>query len=88
MPRPFLSFALYKSDGWMGGDKVSCLPDSFSQFTSLLRFYNNTFQRNAVKGDPRANDPEVQMTRKGVQGTNPASWRMWKANDPWGMFAR
>jgi hypothetical protein len=26
------------------------------------------FQGNAVKGDPRANDPEVQMTRKGVRG--------------------
>jgi integrase/recombinase XerD len=26
------------------------------------------YQGNAVKGDPRANDPEVQMTRKGIRG--------------------
>ncbi len=26
------------------------------------------YQGNAVKGDPRANDPEAQMTRKGVRG--------------------
>jgi integrase len=26
------------------------------------------YQGNAVKGDPQANDPEVQMTRKGVRG--------------------
>lgn len=26
------------------------------------------YQGNAVKGDPRANDPEVQMTRQGVRG--------------------
>jgi hypothetical protein len=26
------------------------------------------FQGNTVTGDPRANDPEVQMTRKGVRG--------------------
>jgi integrase len=26
------------------------------------------YQGNALKGDPRANDPEVQMTRKGVRG--------------------
>jgi integrase len=26
------------------------------------------YQGNTVKGDPRANDPEVQMTRKGVRG--------------------
>lgn len=26
------------------------------------------YQGNAVKGDPRANDPEIQMTRKGVRG--------------------
>src|SRR5947199_10633622 len=26
------------------------------------------YQGNAVKGDPRANDSEVQMTRKGVRG--------------------
>jgi hypothetical protein len=26
------------------------------------------YQGNAVKGDPRANDPSVQMTRKGIRG--------------------
>ncbi len=26
------------------------------------------YQGNAVKGDPRANDPEVQMVRKGIRG--------------------
>jgi hypothetical protein len=26
------------------------------------------YQGKAVKGDPRANDPEVQMTRKGIRG--------------------
>lgn len=31
------------------------------------------YQGNAVKGDARANDPEVQMARKGVRG-----WLCWE----------